>query len=103
MTAKLDCGSTVKFNGSETASAPSGMTMDASPPLNVTVCKVEGWMAPTPADPLNGRATVTAVMDKSVRPKAFEIRSRICDAPVERCTVWRTVLFLKMTSVSFYV
>lgn len=99
--ARFDCGSTVKLSGSETASAPLGIVIDSSPPLKVTVCKVEGWMALTPAEPLKGRPIVSAVMGKSVRPNEFEIRRRICAAPVVTCTVCRMVLFLKMTSVSF--
>lgn len=100
--AKLDCGSTVKFSGSETASAPFGIIIDSSPPLKVTVCRDKGWMAPTPADPSKGSAIVTAVMGKSVGPKALEMRRRICEAPVDTCTFCRMVLFWKMASVSFY-
>lgn len=92
VTVTMDCGSTGKSNGSETARAPSGMIMEVSPPLNVTVCRVDGWIALTPAEPLYGRAIDTPVTGRSVRPNALEMRIRICEAPVDVCSVWRMVL-----------
>lgn len=73
------------------------MTIDSSPPLNVTVCKVDGWIALVPAEPLYGRAIVILVMGKSVRPNALEMRIRICDAPTDVCSVCRIVLLLNIT------
>lgn len=48
--------------------------MPGSPPLKVTVWSVEGWIALTPDELLKGKATVIAVIGKSVRPNALEIR-----------------------------
>jgi hypothetical protein len=87
VTEMVDRGWTGKFKGSDTARAPLGMVMPGFPPLNVTVWSVEGWIALTPEDPLKGRATVMAVMGRSVRPKALEIRILICSAPVDMCNV----------------
>ena len=86
VTAIIDCGSTGKSSGSDTASPPSGIIMDVFP-LKVTVCKVFGWMAETPAEKLKGRATVTAVMGRFVTPNALEKRRRICEPPTEVCSV----------------
>lgn len=72
------------------------MTIDSSPPLNVTVCRVDGWIALAPAEPLYGRAIVMLVMGKSVRPNALEIRIRICEAPIDVCIVCRIVLLLNI-------
>ena len=59
-------------------------------------------MALTPAEPLNGRATVTAVIGRSETPNALEIRIRIWSASVDMCSVWRMVEFLNTASEPFY-
>jgi hypothetical protein len=86
VTVIIDCGSMGKLRGSETASPAFGMLMDVFP-LNVTVWRVCGWIALTPAAPLAGSATVTAVMGKGVTPNALEKRSLICGPPTDMCKV----------------
>lgn len=71
-----DAGWRTKLIGSETASAPSGMLMEGLP-LKVSVWKVSGCIALTPAEPLAGRATVTAVIGRSTGLKTLEMRTRI--------------------------
>ena len=98
--ASSDCGRILKSTGSETASAPFGMTVDELP-LKVKFCRVFGWIADTPDEPLNGRAIVTAVMGRGETPKALEIRRRIVEAPIDICKVWRIVVSTKVTLVPF--
>lgn len=90
VTAKFDCDLTVKSIGSETASAPFGMTVKAFP-LNVSVLSVLVWISLVPAAPFAGKATATEVMGRSVVPNAFEIRMRMRLAPTVIYTVWRRV------------
>lgn len=71
ITVSIDCGSMVRLMGSETARDWSGIVMDPLP-LNVKVCDVPGMIALTPAEPLKGRATVTAVIRKSAPPNAAQ-------------------------------
>jgi hypothetical protein len=71
-----------KLMGSETANAPLGIVKDVFP-LNVTVWRVLGWIALTPAAPWSGRATVTDVMGRLFSPKAFDMRIRIVLAPMD--------------------
>jgi len=71
--------------GSDTTSAPLGI-VKLFEPENVTVWSVEGWIAATPAEPLEGRATVTDVMGRSVSPKALLRRIRMGEPPMD---VWR--------------
>jgi hypothetical protein len=94
VTVNIDCGATGRLIGSETTKAPFGIVKLASP-LNVTVWSVLVWIAETPAEPLTGRATVTAVIGRSVVPKAFEIRILILSPPIEVCIVCRIVEFTK--------
>ena len=58
-------------------------------------------MALTPDEPLKGRATVIAVIGRSVRPNALEIRIRIWDALVDMRRVWRMVLLKNWFVVVF--
>jgi hypothetical protein len=95
-------GWTAKSSGSETARAAGGMTMPASPLLKVTVWRDDGTMALSPDEPFDGRATVIAVMGRSVRPKALDTRMRICDAPVDIWTVCLMVLLKNWLLVVFY-
>lgn len=78
--ANMDCAPILKFSGSETASPALGITTD-SDPLNVTTWLVPGSISGTPAAPPSGRATLTAVIGKSLRPNAFEIWILIWFAP----------------------
>lgn len=48
---------------------------------------VEGWIAATPAEPLEGSATVTDVMGRSVNPNALLRRIRIGEPPMDICRV----------------
>ena len=56
-------------------------------------------MAETPEEPLKGRAMVTAVMGRGDTPKAFEMRRRIVEAPIDICRVWRIVVSGKVRFV----
>jgi hypothetical protein len=67
----------------------------------VTVCSVLVWIAETPAEPLTGRATVTAMIGRSVVPKALEIRILILSPPMDVCIVWRIVEFTKTEPLLF--
>ena len=85
----------LKVMGSETASAPCAATMLADPSLKVTCLTVVGIIALCPAVPLNGRAIVTALIERSLTPKALEKRKRRFEAGRDNCTVWRRVVFGK--------
>lgn len=79
--------------GSETARAPLGMLMSERPE-KVTFCRVDACTWWIPAVPFTGNATVTAVIGRFVRPKAFEILRRICEAPT---VMWRVCLIVALT------
>ena len=97
-TEMIDCGAMRKLSGSDTAKAPFGIVIEGLP-LKVTDWTVDDSILLTPAEPLNGSATETAVIGKSVTPKAFEMRIRIWSPPVDMCKVWRMVEFGKTTPV----
>lgn len=92
-----------KSIGSETTRAPSGI-VKLGLPLNVRVLSVLVWMDDTPADPLLGSAMVTAVMVRSLMPKALLIRRRMWSPPMLVWMVWR-IVELKKTElfVPFYI
>jgi len=77
----------LKLMGSETARAPLGTTMLAAPSLKVTFLTVDGIIALCPAAPLNGSAMVTALILRSLTPKALEKRKRRFEAGRDNCTV----------------
>ncbi len=99
-TVSMDSGFTVKSIGSETARAPFGMVKSGLPE-KVTVLSVLVSIEDTPTEPLVGRATVTAVMGRSVVPKTLEMRIRMGEPPMDMCSVWRMVEFTNTAPVWF--
>ena len=90
-----------KFKGSDTPRAPFGSVIE-SLPLNVSFCKVVEDIAGSPEEPLEGNATVAAVIVRSPTPNAFDIRMRICSEPRDMCRVCRMVEFTKSVPLVFY-
>lgn len=100
VTVSIDCDLISKSIGSETARAPVGIKNEGLPP-KATVLRVPGTMVLTPAEPLYGKATVTAVTGRSFVPNAFDTRILICFAPIDMCSVCRIVA-LRRTPVELF-
>src|SRR3569833_866053 len=64
---------TGKSMGSETARAPLGIVPLAWPPEKVTALREDGLMLDVPTEPFARTATVTAVIGRSLTPKALLI------------------------------
>ena len=90
----FDSAFAAKSTGSEYATVPRGMVIEADP-LKVKPAMGDASIALTPAFPEVGRASEAAVMGRSVVPKVLEnwIRRRV--VAMERCKVWRIVASLK--------
>ena len=89
-----------KSNGSDTPRAPFGSVIE-SLPLKVSFCRVSEDIAGSPEDPLEGNATVAAVMVRSPTPNALDMRMRICSEPRDMCKVCLIVEFTKSVPLVF--
>lgn len=101
LTVRICCAVTGYAIGSDTARAPLGIVMLASPPDHVTGARDVGAMAEVPAEPFCGTAMVAAEMGRSVPPKALETTMRMVGADWVRNMVWRRVASWNTTPVWF--
>lgn len=86
MTAGVEYSFTRNLNEPDATRAPFWIVKNILS-SNVTRLSVCGGMTLAPAAPHSGSALVIAVMGRSLRPNALEIRKRISQAPMDLCSL----------------